>query len=201
VPQPLVLVTGFGPFRDVARNPSGELAEALALDPPAGVEVVGRVLPVSFAAAPPALEAAIERLAPRVPDAILGLGVQRGAWFRLERRARAVLDSEKPDLDGRFARELEPLGARDLECALDLERLCAAMRAAGAGEARASDQAGGYVCERVFRAALEAGARLGLPGLFLHLPPADLVSVDDQLPVLRGLLVELAAMVRAPDPL
>ena len=43
---PLLLVTGFEPFLDVSRNPSGELAELLMEEPGAGVEVVGRVLPV-----------------------------------------------------------------------------------------------------------------------------------------------------------
>ena len=37
--DPLLLVTGFGPYEDVEENPSGRLVERLDLDPPAGVEI------------------------------------------------------------------------------------------------------------------------------------------------------------------
>ena len=46
--DPLLLVTGFGPYEDVEENPSGRLVERLDLDPPAGVEIAARILPVSF---------------------------------------------------------------------------------------------------------------------------------------------------------
>lgn len=193
---PLLLVTGFEPFLDVERNPSGELAVALADDPPEGVDVVGRVLPVSFAASARELEAALAELEPRRPDAILGLGVQRESWFRLEGRARRVLDSHKPDREGVFASELGPLTERDRACALDLQRLTAVLLEAGAPRAGISLHAGGYVCERTYLAALEQGGRLGIPALFLHVPAIEHHSVEEQLPIVRALARELMALAR-----
>ena len=196
--SPLLLISGFEPFLDVELNPSGELARALADDAQLGVEVVGRVLPVSFADAPLALEEAVAELAPRRPDAILGLGVQRESWFRLEGRARRVMDSKKPDRDGVLAAQLAALGARDLGCGLDLERMLAVMIGAGALRAGISQHAGGYVCERTYRAALELGARIGVPALFLHVPAVEHHSVAEQLPIVRALAAELVRAARAP---
>lgn len=187
---PTVLVTGFGPFLDVTANPSGTLAKRLAATPPDGVEVVGRVLPVSYARTPVALAAAMAEVA--APRAMLALGLHRGSWLRLEARARARLDSPAPDAEGVHGLDLPPLGRRDLECSLDLERLASALRAAGAPDVRISRDAGGYLCERVYYDLLRAGQTLGLPALFVHVPALDLLGLDIQERVLRALVVELA---------
>ena len=187
---PLVLLTGFGPFLAVERNPSGLAAGALAADPPEGLEVVGRELPVELFAAGEALEEAVAAC-PRPPDWILSLGVHRGAWFRPEALARARLASAKPDNAGRYASELPPLGDRDLEARVDVEGAAEILRACGAAEARPSRDAGGYVCERVAYANYAAAERLGVPGLFLHVPPLELVALEDQLAILRAALPRL----------
>ena len=51
----------------------------------------------------------------------------------------------------------------DRESALDLDGLADTLRAAGAGEVRVSDDAGGYVCEVTFHTLLgESGGAVGL---------------------------------------
>jgi pyroglutamyl-peptidase len=190
---PLVFVTGFEPFLDVAVNPSGELAQGLTASPPAGIEVVGALLPVSFERTPAVFEAALAEVLPRRPVALLGLGVQRGEYFRLESTARAQLSSEKPDADGVFARDLGPLGDQDLHTALDLEALRRALLHAGAPDARTSQDAGGYLCERTYYSLLSAGQRCGLPALFLHVPPVEAWSVERQLPVVQALIAALVS--------
>ena len=83
---PLLLVTGFGTFTGCAENPSGAVARALPAvqaETLGGARVLGRELPVTFAGAPPAIEAFIEA-APGPPAALLGLGVHRENWWRLE---------------------------------------------------------------------------------------------------------------------
>lgn len=182
----LVLVTGFGPFLDVTVNPSGELARALALSPPPGIEVAACVLPVSFTGAPAALEAALQGLRPRVPELLLGLGLHRGSWLRLELRARAAMTSPKRDSEGRLGAELGPLPGGELRSSLDLAALGEDLRAAGADDVRLSDDAGGYVCERTYRATLEAGARLARPALFLHVPSAEHLAIARQADLLRA---------------
>lgn len=193
----LVLVTGFGPFLDVARNPSGEAALALAQAPPPGLEVVGVELPVSFAGAPAALEAALSGLAPRVPDVLLALGLHRGSWLRLEQRARARLGSAKPDAEGRRGAEQGLLAGGELRCRLDLEVLAQGLVAAGAADVRLSRDAGGYVCERTYHAALAAGERLGRPALFLHVPPPQHLDAPSLAALLGAWLPELVRQARA----
>lgn len=197
--SPLVLVTGFGPFLDVERNPSGEIARALALRPPAGIEVAAALLPVSFSGAPAGLSAALEGLGRRVPDVLLGLGLHRGSWLRLEGRARDALVSPKRDLEGRLGSELGKFAGGELHTRLDLESLAAALRSVGAPDVRLSDDAGGYVCEHTYRALLEAGAALSRPALFLHVPPEADLTVERQTELLRAWLPELVqrAQLRA----
>lgn len=188
--EPLVLVTGFGPFRGRARNPSRDVARALEREPPRGVRVVARELPVTFRGAPRAIRAALAELAPRRPDALLGLGVQREAGFRLERRARGRYRGRRLDNAGASPASLAlDLGA-DLECALDLAPLAAALREAGAPSVRVSDDAGGFVCEVSFHTLLEEAR--GVPAVFLHVPPAQVLDADAQTPIVRALLARLA---------
>src|SRR5687767_5251833 len=96
-----LLVTGFGPFPGVERNPSREIAQALeqrGLGP--GVEVIAAELPVAFAGVAPAIDEVLGRLQPP-PDVLLGLGVwSHGDSFRLERRARGSFDGKRADNQG-----------------------------------------------------------------------------------------------------
>jgi pyroglutamyl-peptidase len=197
-----VLVTGFGPFLDVARNPSGDLALSLAQGPPEGIDVAGVVLPVSFTAAPAVLQTFLEGLWPRVPDVLLGLGLHREGWLRLEARARGSLGSAKRDVDGQLGSEHGPLPGGELRTSLDLGALAHALRAAGATDVRPSEDAGGYVCERAYHAALSAGERLGRPAVFLHVPPAEVLGVERQSEILRAWLPPLLAQAAgsARDP-
>ena len=78
-----------------------------------------------------------------------------------------------------------------LETVLDLEALEACLRAAGAGEPELSADAGGYVCERTYRHGLERGLELAVPALFLHVPPADVLPVTSQLPIVERVVAEV----------
>ncbi|MCP3917568.1 MAG: hypothetical protein GY711_18645 [bacterium] len=199
---PHVLVTGFGAFEGVEDNPSGQAARALdgtRVPTRDGVElgVRGIELPVTFRGAPEALEDAL--LAAR-PVAIVATGVHRGPCMRLERRAGASLRSGRPDNDGVVAESLSlsgPSADRDLETELDLDRLEDVLRASGAADVMRSEDAGGYVCECVYRRVLEIGVREGIPGLFLHVPPLASMAVADQLPLVRAVVAEVAAQISA----
>ena len=192
---PLLLLTGFEPFLDVRENPSGLVAESLLADPPAGLRLAGGVLPVSIERVPAAYDALLER-APEAPRALVALGVQKHPWYRLERRAQAVLHSHKRDNDGRLARGVRLPGEACLECALDLTVLAADMDAAGAGDVRISDDAGGYVCERTYHHLLTRAGERGIPGLFLHVPPLGAEPLDAQRRAVAALLGAVARRVR-----
>jgi len=190
--QPLVLVTGFGPFPGVTENPSLAVARALELAPPPGVRVVARELPVTFEGAPRAVGESVADLE-RTPAVLLGLGVQPDSTFRLERRARGRLEGGRADNEGRTASAVGVDGGPDLETSLDLGLLEEALRAAGAPEVTHSGDAGSYVCERTYHALLMCGAGAGVPALFLHLPPAEVLASAQQVPIVRALV---AALVR-----
>jgi pyrrolidone-carboxylate peptidase len=186
--QPLVVVTGFGAFEHVQRNASGEVARLLEREPPAGVRVRAAELPVAFADVPLALARHLSALSPSVPDLLLGLGVQKLASFRLERRARGRLAGERPDNRGRSASASQRGRGVDRTTPFALAELARALQEAGAPRVEVSEDAGSYVCERAYYELLEAGRRLGRPALFLHVPPADAVPPERQAPIVRALV-------------
>lgn len=191
---PLVLVTGFGPFLDVSENPSEQIARVLELESPAGVRVRALELPVSFQRSREVLDKFLDGLGER-PALLLGLGLHRGKFFRVERRARRVMDSAKPDNDGVLAAAVAPLGERDLATRLDLDRLEACLTSPGLEPVSQSDEAGGYVCERTYHALLSAGERLDVPALFIHIPKAEYLSTEEQAEHLRAAIEVLLSDV------
>ena len=197
--QRSLLLTGFEPFLDVRVNPSGEVVRRLderVLG--GGARVVGRELPVSFEHAPHAFHRAFEAI-DHEPLAIVSLGVHRGAPFRLERGARAVFESAQLDNAGRTGARVRLEGPERRSTDLDLERCSAWLTEAGAAEVIVSDDAGGYLCERVYRAGLDTAARVGVPALFLHVPPVEHVHVDDQERIVSGFLERLAASLASAE--
>lgn len=187
-----LLLTGFEPFLDVRLNPSGEIARRLdGVVLRGDLEVAACVLPVAFGRAPQELEAALAAQG-EAAVGIVSLGVHRGAAFRLEGRAGAVFESEQPDNDGHRGAGIRLEGPAERRTTLDLDRCERWLREAGAAEVTRSEDAGGYLCERIFRAGLDEGARLGLPALFLHVPPVEHLDVDAQAAVVHRFLEALA---------
>jgi pyrrolidone-carboxylate peptidase len=193
-----IILSGFGPFERSPQNPSGEIARELGKHPPDGLEILYAVLPVTFRAAPIALDELLERAkdpgAP-VPALALALGVHRGSGFRLETRARRALAGHAPDNDGVVAGDLALGEAVDLVTPLDLDQVSSCLRRAGAAEVEISTDAGQFVCERIYRHLLEETAD-GPPALFLHVPPPEALPVEDQVAVVGAFLVHLLDSLR-----
>ncbi|MEE8468972.1 MAG: hypothetical protein V3T22_10970 [Planctomycetota bacterium] len=188
--SPLILITGFGPFERVTENASGALARELDGDP----GVVGVELPVSFRRSAAALDEALAGLEPGRPEFLLTMGVQSGPTFRLERRARAALGTGRTDNDGETGDVVSGAmggGAGDLATDLDLPVLAAELGGLGLGEVTVSEDAGGYLCERIYRHALVRADELGCPALFLHVPPLESVPLASQVIFARALLEAL----------
>jgi pyroglutamyl-peptidase len=186
-----LFVTGFGPFGDVRFNPSGALAQQLQEAPPDGWRVTSVQLPVTFAGAPIAIERALSSL-DHTPSLLLGLGVHPGRTFALERRARAALPYRaRPDTDDNthYAAATTEI---DRATDLDLRDLALQLSLAGAGVVTLSNDAGHYVCERAFLSLLGCGQRLGVPSLFLHVPPDHAVPHDVQAVIVSAWLSRLA---------
>ena len=169
-----LLVTGFGPFLGVTHNPSRSIAACLAARPPAGWHVTALELPVSFSRVAPALDEALDRLG-GPPDLLLGLGVHRGPYLRLERRAARRPRSTRPDNDGHVAAPGETAASAEvgapLETSFELEPLLAALARTPAAWPRISADAGGYVCEATYCELLLRVGERARAALFLHVAP------------------------------
>lgn len=184
-----VLLTGFGSFPGVGRNPSADVVRALAGRVVAGLDVQGTTLDVSFARAPRQLQAALSL---HRPWAVLSLGVAPGEDLRLEALARNRDSAAVPDVDGvlRAGQEVRAGAAPTLPSRLPLAALAAALQAGGF-PVRASDDAGGYLCNHLFYELLLRHA--AGPCGFVHVPTLgagwDLARLERAV----GLLLEVLA--------
>jgi len=165
-----ILLTGFEPFAGEHLNPSGEVVRRLAEEPPAGIDLHTRILPVERGRA---AALALDGVAAVDPAAVLMLGEAGGrACVTPERVAVNVEAFRIPDNAGQQPRD-EPVVAggpvgyfSTLPVRLMVERL----RDAGV-PAEISDSAGTYVCNSTFYALMHAVGTQRRAG-FVHLPYA-----------------------------
>lgn len=155
----MILLTGFGPFRDVTDNPSARLVRALHGTTIAGHSVVAEVLPVSWTRGTRLVLDLIDRLR---PELVLGFGVAVG-------RANAAVERlgtpqrEGLDVDGDAPTPVA--GPAHSHPRLDVARLAEAL---GVG---VSDDAGRYLCNAWL---YEVSLGRDVPAAFIHIPDAGL---------------------------
>ena len=93
-----ILLTGFEPFGEDTINSSQEAVKAVSCDEFDDIEIVHRILPVSFKRSGMAV---CELIGDTEPDVVIMLG-QSGKTdcIKIERIAVNMLDAKKPDNDG-----------------------------------------------------------------------------------------------------
>jgi pyroglutamyl-peptidase len=168
-----ILITGFGPFPGAPCNPTQPLvARLLRLRRPAldDVKLSGHVFPVTYQAVNRELP---ELLAKHRPQALLMFGLAtRTAHVRIETRARNAVTTRWPDADRTRARKGSIAGGAD--AMMFGPHTAKLLRAAdGTGiDARASRDAGSYLCNYLSWRALEATGNDTGPRLaaFVHVP-------------------------------
>ena len=169
-----VLVTGFGPFPGAPSNPTMPLVARLtelrrpALD---AVELTGHIFHVTHQTVDRELPELIARLH---PQALLMFGLAgRTAYLRVETRAHNAVATLRPDADGNLAGKgsIVSGGPDALMFGPHTARLLRAARATGI-DARASRDAGSYLCNYLSWRAIEATQTPGGPALaaFIHVP-------------------------------
>ncbi|HEY8565002.1 MAG TPA: peptidase C15 [Beijerinckiaceae bacterium] len=161
-----LLVTGFGPFPGMPKNPSAALARQVAASGRLrrhGIETQVLVLPTTYRALDEVLAPALGSGA----DAVLMVGVAgRAKRVRLERRAVNRLSIFAPDAAGRHPQRLaEPGRPFALRSTATPERLAVLLRRAGVPCALSID-AGRYLCNTAYARALRSPA----PAIFVHIP-------------------------------
>jgi len=166
-----ILLTGFEPFGGDALNPSQEIVRALNGETIGAHRIVGAVLPVAFAKAPPMIDALI---AHHRPEIVLALGLAGGRGeLSFERVAINLVDARIADNDG--AQPIDEPVIDDAPPAyfstLPVKAIVADLRARGI-PAGLSLSAGTFVCNQVFFALAHRLAALAprSRGGFLHVP-------------------------------
>ena len=192
------LATGFEPFGDLLRNPSGDVARQLGRDPALrqlGLRVA--LLPVHRRDAPRRLRDLLERLRPRI---VLLTGVAVGRpWITVE---RVAVNCYRRAGDGGIGRPIRAAGPDGLFSTFPLDSAIRHLSLPGA-PARISESAGTFTCNLVFYTALDLAGREPLLApnriAFIHLPasPESLPGGDGRpswpLPSLAKAIRRLAA--------
>ncbi len=181
-----LLVTGFGPFPLVPRNPSGALAQAIARHPRlrlAGIEARALVLDTAYRAIDGSLRPAV---AAWRPDAVLMIGVAaRRRCVCVEGQALNRASRLFPDVGGRVGAgfALAPDLPLRLRSRAPVGRILRILAQAGL-PARASRDAGRYLCNASYFALLAEGAA---PAAFIHVPMPRGPRPGDRRPSLRAM--------------
>ena len=168
-----ILISGFGPFPGAPFNPTEPLvARLLRLRRPAfsNVELSGHIFPVTYKAVDRELP---ELLTRHRPHALLMFGLaSRTSYLRIETRARNAVTTLWPDADHARVRKGSISG--DAGAMMFGPHTTKLLRAAdGAGvDARASRDAGSYLCNYLSWRAIEATCGDRGPRLtaFVHVP-------------------------------
>jgi pyroglutamyl-peptidase len=168
-----ILITGFGPFPGAPFNPTQPLVKRLTkLRRPAlgDVELISHIFHVTYATVDRELPELIARYR---PSALLMFGLaDRTAHVRIETRARNAVTTLFPDADRNRARKGSiASGAGAMMFGPHTAKLLRAAVATGI-DARASRDAGSYLCNYLSWRAIEAvGSDNGLRlAAFVHVP-------------------------------
>jgi pyroglutamyl-peptidase len=168
-----ILITGFGPFPGAPYNPTIPLVKRLTqLRRPAfdDVEFASHIFHVTYAT--------VDRELPKLiagfrPDALLSFGLaDRTPFMRVETRARNAVTTTFPDADRNHARKGSIVDGADAELfGPHTARLLRAARSTGI-DARASRDAGSYLCNYLSWRSIEAVRKENGPRLaaFIHIP-------------------------------
>lgn len=169
-----VLIAGFGPFPGAARNPSGQLALAVAHSrrvASSDAKIISAVIPTVYQEISSTLSRLLEA---EKPDIVLMFGLAGSTPFmRIETRAANVASRIHPDAAGKKPTHpsLVEGGPQFLHARAPVHRLLAAARGAGV-EAKLSVDAGGYICNAAFFHALDVARRTDASKsvAFVHMP-------------------------------
>jgi len=203
-----ILVTGFGPFPGAPFNPTMKLVERLVvLRRPAfdDVELVSHIFHVTYATVDRELPLILKK---HKPDALLSFGLaDRTTHLRIETRARNAITTIFPDAAGTRMRKASI--AEDADAVMFGPHTAKLLRAALATgiDARASRDAGAYLCNYLSWRAIEATQKSNGPRLaaFVHIPllardggarvPGG-ITLDALVDAGEGMLLELVKLTR-----
>ncbi len=206
-----ILITGFGPFPGAPFNPTQPLVKRLLrLQRPAlgDVELSGHIFPVTYNAVDRELP---DLLAQKRPHALLMFGLAtRTPFVRIETRARNAVTTLWPDAEHTKVRKGSIAGGADaMKFGPHTAKLLRAALGTGI-DARASRDAGSYLCNYLSWRAIEATSSDGGPRLaaFVHVPllargavsqckdTTHRVTLEELVDAGEAMLLEMAKLTR-----
>jgi pyroglutamyl-peptidase len=207
--KPRILITGFEPFPGAPYNPTQPLVKRLMrLRRPAlaDVELSSHIFPVTYRAVDRELP---ELLKQHRPQALLMFGLAaRTSWVRIETRARNAVTMLWPDADHALIRKGSISGGTEaMMFGPHTAKLLRAARGTGI-DARASRDAGSYLCNYLSWRAIEATCHDGGPLLaaFVHVPllardsgsqVAGRITLDELVDAGEAMLMVMVRLTRA----
>jgi pyroglutamyl-peptidase len=209
--KPRILITGFEPFPGAPYNPTQPLVKRLMrLRRPAlaDVELSSHIFPVTYSAVDRELP---ELLNQHRPQALLMFGLAaRTSWVRVETRARNAVTMLWPDADHALIRKGSISGGTEaMMFGPHAAKLLRAARGTGI-DARASRNAGSYLCNYLSWRAIGATCRDGGPHLaaFIHVPllaregtsrqkGLERITLDELVDAGEAMLLEMVKLTRA----
>ena len=209
-----ILITGFGPFPGAPFNPTQPLvARLLRLRRPAlsDVELTGHIFPVTYTAVDRELP---QLLTKHRPHALLMFGLaNRTPYIRIETRARNTVTMLWPDAARTRARKGSITGGADaLSFGPHTAKLLRGALATGI-DARASRDAGSYLCNYLSWRAIEAAQKNNGPALaaFVHVPliarsaesprkgAAHRITLEELVDAGEAMLLEMVRLTRGAE--
>jgi len=203
-----ILITGFGPFPGAPHNPTVPLVDRLLrLRRPAfdDVERSSHIFHVTYATVDRELPLLLEK---HRPHALFMFGLAaRTPYLRVETRARNAVTTTWPDADGtRIGKGSIADSAGAMMFGPHTAKLLRAALATGI-DARASRDAGAYLCNYLCWRAIEASRRDDGPRLaaFIHIPPLardgmarpGRISLEELVDAGEAMLAELTKLARS----
>lgn len=191
-----LLLSGFEPFGIHSVNPSWEVAQRIAAQPPKDVDVLAKRLPVSYTAAWPVLKAAIKDFQ---PDVVLMMGVaSKRSGINYERVAINLDDSASADNDKivRTDSTIRKSGASAYFSTLPVKAMRDATLACNI-EAKVSNSAGNYVCNHTMYECLHYLRHSKCPSkaCFIHLPALSNTATMTLADMEKAVRAAIAALV------
>ena len=205
-----ILLTGFGPFPGAPYNPTQPLVARLTrLRRPAftDVELSSHIFPVTYKAVDRELPLALQK---HRPHALLMFGLAgRTGYVRVETRARNAVTMLWPDAaQTRVRKGSIADGADTQRFGPHTTKLLRAAKATGL-DARASRDAGSYLCNYLSWRAIEAVNNDNGPRLtaFIHIPPLarggatrrkgfPRITLEELVDAGEAMLLEMARLAR-----
>ena len=203
-----ILITGFGTFPGAPHNPTMPLVDRLLrLRRPAfdDVERSSHIFHVTYATVDRELPLLLEK---HRPHALFMFGLAaRTPYLRVEARARNAVTTTWPDADGtRIGKGSIADSAGAMMFGPHTAKLLRAALATGI-DARASRDAGAYLCNYLCWRAIEASRRDDGPRLaaFIHIPPLardgmarpGRISLEELVDAGEAMLAELTKLARS----